>query len=340
MHRPTLSGLNAPTFLENTVNAVPQVIDADVTLTNPDNYFNLGTLVVSGLLPVETVGIKNGAVIYASAGTVYYDLDGEGLPFAVGTTSGGGGSTFTVTFNGLATTAIVELVIESLTYANSSDTPTASNTLTIDVTNGAGENLGGAPEYTLRAGALSPVNAINNTLGLYPAPVLVDLNNDGLLDLVFGRYAGDFRYYENTGTASAPVFTAMTGGSNPFNGLTVGNFEISSTPTLIDIDNDGDLDMVSGGGGGDLHLYENTGSVSTPAFSEVFGAGNPFTTFNAAYNGAGADSRDNYVTFGDVDNDGDLDAFVGPNDGTIHFLLNATVPVRASVWASATDWDR
>jgi hypothetical protein len=35
---PTLTGLDTPvTFLENTVNAALQIIDGDVTFTDPDN---------------------------------------------------------------------------------------------------------------------------------------------------------------------------------------------------------------------------------------------------------------------------------------------------------------
>jgi hypothetical protein len=42
---PTLTGLTTPvTFLENTVNATPQIIAADVTFTDPDNNFNGGAL--------------------------------------------------------------------------------------------------------------------------------------------------------------------------------------------------------------------------------------------------------------------------------------------------------
>ena len=48
---PTLTGLTTPVaFLENTVNAAPQIIDADVTFTDPDNNFDGGTLTVAGLL--------------------------------------------------------------------------------------------------------------------------------------------------------------------------------------------------------------------------------------------------------------------------------------------------
>ena len=57
---PTLTGLTTPvTFLENTVNAAPQIIAADVTFTDPDNNFDGGTLTVTGLLAQDTVAIRN-----------------------------------------------------------------------------------------------------------------------------------------------------------------------------------------------------------------------------------------------------------------------------------------
>ena len=48
---PTLGDFaTAITLLENTVNAAPQLLDADVTFTDPEDNFDGGTLVVSGLL--------------------------------------------------------------------------------------------------------------------------------------------------------------------------------------------------------------------------------------------------------------------------------------------------
>ena len=128
MTAPTLTGLDAPTFAENLVNATPQVIDSDVTFTDPDNDFTGGTLTVSGLLAEDTVSILTGAVIYRVGADVFYDADGAGgaAGVIIGSAAGGAGATFTVTFNASATSAIVELVVESLTYANSSDTPAAA----------------------------------------------------------------------------------------------------------------------------------------------------------------------------------------------------------------------
>ena len=43
--------------------------------------------------------------------------------------------------------------------------------------------------------------------------------------------------------AYAVSFAEQTGGNNPFNGVDVG---LSATPTFVDIDNDGDIDVFKG----------------------------------------------------------------------------------------------
>ena len=58
----------------------------------------------------------------------------------------------------------------------------------------------------------------------------------GDLDLILG---GDpFKYLENTGTSTAPVFVQRTGSANPFDSVDVGSF---SAPALGDLDGDGTL---------------------------------------------------------------------------------------------------
>ena len=104
MTAPSLTGIAGQTFNENTVNATPQVIDSSVSFTDADNDYNGGTLTVSGLLAEDSVSILSGSVISLSGGVVYYDSDGAGgaAAVAIGSVSGGSGSTFTVTFNAAA----------------------------------------------------------------------------------------------------------------------------------------------------------------------------------------------------------------------------------------------
>ncbi len=307
MTAPTLTGLDAPTFAENTVNATPQVIDSNVTCTDPDNDFNGGTLVVSGLLAEDTVSILTGAVIYRVGADVYYDADGAGgaAGVIIGSASGGAGATFTVTFNGSATSVIVELVIESLTYANSSDTPTASRTLSLSLTDSAGEGVG----FAQRTGAANPFNGVS--VPSRSTPTLVDLDHDGDLDLVVGSYAGTLSYYENTGTASTPVMVQRTGSANPFNGVDLGE---STFATFGDLDHDGDLDMVSGEQTGILNYFENTGTAAAPVFVERTGGASPFSGFDVGQYSTPA--------LADLDGDGDLDLMAGAYDGTFRYFQN------------------
>jgi hypothetical protein len=74
----------------------------------------------------------------------------------------------------------------------------------------------------------------------------------------------------------------------------------SGVLTLIDyVDNDGDLDAVVTKYG-DIKYYENSGSISQPHFEERDGEQNPFVNVD----------KWRVPIFVDLDNDGDLDAFI------------------------------
>ncbi len=321
MTAPTLSGF-APsvTLAENTVNATPQVIDSSVVFTDPDNDYNGGTLVVSGLLAEDRVSVLSGLVISLSGGVVYYDADGAGgdAAVAIGTATGGVGTAFTVTFNASATAAMIDLLIENLTYANVSNAPTASRALRINVTDAAGGDLGvRAASFTEHTGAANPFNGID--LGLNTAASFADLDGDGDMDAVIGEYGGRLFYFENTGTTSVPVFTQRSGAANPLNGLDVGFW---SNPTFADLDADGDLDAVVGEYGGALLYFQNTGTASAPVFVQRTGAANPFNGVDVSFNST--------PTFVDMDADGDLDAVVGEYFGSLLYFENtgtASAPV-------------
>ena len=58
----------------------------------------------------------------------------------------------------------------------------------------------------------------------------MDVDNDGDMDLVIGRYEGDLKfYYENTGSASHANYTRREGALNPFDGVA----DVGSTVPLL-----------------------------------------------------------------------------------------------------------
>jgi hypothetical protein len=139
------------------------------------------------------------------------------------------------------------------------------------------------------------------TRGRNATPTLGDIDGDGDLDLFIGESSGDINFYRNEGSAAEPRFELV---ADKFEGIDGGR---RSVPSLVDIDGDGDLDLVLGTEAEGLMLYRNTGSVTAPAFvrDESFGLGvHPFSA----------------PAFGDLDGDGDPDVLVGGiGGGLLHF---------------------
>ena len=74
--------------------------------------------------------------------------------------------------------------------------------------------------------ALTQAQVVSNTgtiidVGQFSTPQLFDVNKDGKLDLLVGERSGNLNYYENTGTASAPVYTLA---SANLGGVLVNNY--------------------------------------------------------------------------------------------------------------------
>ena len=166
-----------------------------------------------------------------------------------------------------------------------------------------------ANEHIQQTGTANPFNGID--VGNGSAPTLADIDGDGDLDALIGAEDGTLYYYQNTGSSTAPVYTAQTGTANPFNGIDIGDY---SNPTLADIDGDGDLDAFVGEGNGALFYYKNTGSSTAPVYTAQTGAANPFNGIDIGNYSA--------PTLADIDGDGDLDAIVGSQGGTLNYTLN------------------
>jgi hypothetical protein len=305
---PFLSGLNLYASLgEDAVNLAPQLIDADVTFHDAGEDFDGGTLVLSGLLADDVAWIRNQGTGSGQIGVSGTSVSYGGV--AIGIASGGsGGSSLSIAFNAQATSAAIEALIENLTFRNLSDSPDYTRTLGLTVTNAAGLQAVAPVTMSARSGAASPVDGID--VGMYSAPSFADLDGDGDLDMVSGEVLGTLSYFENTGTSLAPVYTVRTGAANPFNGIDV---DYRSTPSLADLDGDGDLDAVVGEGNGSLKYFENTGTAVAATYVERTGAANPLN-IDLSFRST--------PSLADLDGDGDLDAVVGEEYGTLKYFEN------------------
>ncbi|MCZ6702439.1 MAG: T9SS type A sorting domain-containing protein, partial [Ignavibacteria bacterium] len=84
------------------------------------------------------------------------------------------------------------------------------------------------------------------------------------------------------------------------------------SPTFVDIDDDGDMDMFVGVNSGDILYFRNTGNINSFQFAS--GLTNPFNFSNVGSRAT--------PSFTDIDSDGDYDAFVGNQNGNIIYFEN------------------
>lgn len=145
-------------------------------------------------------------------------------------------------------------------------------------------------------------------VGSFSAPTLVDLDRDGLLDLVIGNKNGSLSYYRNNGTPTNPSFVLMNS--------SLGNIDVDpsspdgfAVPSFVDLD--GVWHLFIGARNGKMHYATGIENNLDPGQSfDVYV--DEFVAFNIQSYSAFA--------IGDVNNNGRFELFAGSDLGGIELF--------------------
>jgi hypothetical protein len=171
-----------------------------------------------------------------------------------------------------------------------------------------------------------PGNSLPIDLTMFPAPFFLDVDNDGLKDLIVApnnpntsENINNTWFYKNDGTETLPEFNFLRSDFLYDQMIDVGE---RSYPVFFDENSDGLQDIVIGNFGyfesvgnynSRLMLLRNIGTATDPEYEVV---DDDYANLGQlGFNGI-------YPAFGDMDGDGDQDMISGDEDGSLHYFRN------------------
>jgi hypothetical protein len=143
-------------------------------------------------------------------------------------------------------------------------------------------------------------------IGNYVYPHVVDWNGDGLPDILAGEIEGKVLLYLNCGSRTEPVFAP------PAQVVSIAP-DMYPDPFMIDLDGDGNRDLLLGSRSGRVYCFQNRGTDSSPTFGgkAVFlKAGDREIYFG----------RLSHIYCGDWNADGIADLLLGNDHGEVRVL--------------------
>jgi hypothetical protein len=172
-----------------------------------------------------------------------------------------------------------------------------------------------APVGSLANFVFSVFNYQSINVGDNAAPQLIDVNRDGLLDLIIGERTGVVNYYQNTGTPTAPIFSLINANFGGIDVKKATSYAGFSAPVLFD--NGQGYEMLVGSLSGYIYHYKNidgnlSGSfiLNDSMFQNIFEPGK------------------SSVAIYDIDQDTKMDLIIGnQSGGLVLYTQNSTLSV-------------
>ena len=282
----------------------------EVKWTEPDNEFEGQTLTITGLLPEDSLYVQDNPTFDLAIDTVTGEVRyrEEVIAHIDLSAMGQNGDDLRIDFNELTNEVSANVILNNLVYANGSDVPTEQRQLKAVLLDAEGKLTAMQTQLLFTRNDANDIDLSNHAYGV---PAFVDIDGDSDLDLFVGLETGKVLLYLNESGSAVLQFNTNEVTSDYLSNVDVGN---NAAPSFFDIDADGDLDAFIGNESGFISYLENTTSGAAVSFSTRLAASNPLNGVDV-----GANAR---VSFVDLDDDGDGDAFVGNDSGELVFYRN------------------
>ena len=172
------------------------------------------------------------------------------------------------------------------------------------------QNSGTSSVFQFSTPVQNYADHLGNTINTiqFAAPQLIDLTKDGLLDLMIGRKNGTITFYENIGTNTTPLFELKNSQLGSVN-VSIGNQDCFAIPHFFEYKDT-------------LHLFVGNSLGEFYHFNNIENNLNPQDSFNRVTNDYFPITKNAFSSYwaNDLDNDGELNVFVGQDlGGLFHF---------------------
>jgi len=196
-----------------------------------------------------------------------------------------------------------------------------------------GSNFGALYYFRNTAGANKPMQFqqdftviwVTMDIGNYSAPAIVDLDYDGVKDIVMGERNGNLNFFKNMGAPDNPVFSAAPTTAK------LGSIDTRAPQSDVGFSAPAFIEQPNG----ERLLIVGTQTGNIEAYTNVSTSDAPFSLISKNW-GKVDDGDRSTVAFGDLDGDGILEMVAGNLRGGLNLYKTVLVDCTTGVTAAGT----